>query len=70
VPLTKSQIYLLQVTKAGHKAILSAPWYLNYINYGSDWVKYYNINPTQFGGNETQKELVIGGEVFYKFIFF
>ena len=55
----------LQVTQSGHEAILSAPWYLNYIKYGSDWIKYYDIDPLQFGGNSTQQDLLLGGEVVY-----
>ena len=51
------------VTAAGHQAILSAPWYLNYIKYGSDWVKFYKVDPSSFGGNSTQQELLLGGEV-------
>lgn len=53
----------MQITKAGYRAILSAPWYLNYINYGSDWVNYYKADPQNFAGSEQQKKLVIGGEV-------
>lgn len=30
---------LAAVTKTGLRAILSSPWYLNYISYGADWVK-------------------------------
>ena len=55
------------VTAAGHQAILSAPWYLNYIKYGSDWVKFYKVDPSSFGGNSTQQELLLGGEVSLKF---
>ena len=51
------------VTAAGHQAILSAPWYLNYIKYGSDWVKFYKVDPSSFGGNATQQEYLLGGEV-------
>jgi hypothetical protein len=36
---------------------------LNYIKYGSDWVKFYNIDPLDFEGNENDKKLVLGGEV-------
>ena len=32
-------------------------------SYGADWVKYYQTDPHNFGGNEHQKKLVIGGEV-------
>ena len=56
-------IFFLQITANNHLAILSAPWYLNYIKYGSDWVKFYNIDPLDFGGNENNKKLVLGGEV-------
>ena len=42
---------------------MSAPWYLNYINYGSDWTKYYKVDPMSFGGDDEEINLVIGGEV-------
>jgi hexosaminidase len=51
------------VTRKGFRAILSAPWYLNYINYGSDWTPYYKVDPLDFGGTEEATELVLGGEV-------
>ena len=41
---------------------------MNYIKYGSDWVKFYNIDPLDFGGNSTQKEYLLGGEVIFAFI--
>ena len=53
----------LQATAAGHRVLLSSPWYLNYISYGIDWPKYYEIDPQEFGGTLQQKRLVIGGEV-------
>jgi len=52
---------IARVTKAGHKAILSSCWYLNYIDYGLDWPKYYRCDPQDFFGTEKEKDLVIGG---------
>ena len=63
---TQWQDELAEVTKAGFKAILSAPWYLNYIKdpYQTDgnWQSYYLIEPLDFTGTEEQKKKVIGGE--------
>ena len=53
----------LQATKEGYRVLLSGPWYLNYISYGSDWTKYYKIDPSSFGGDDHQQSLVLGGEL-------
>lgn len=53
----------LQITKAGFQALLSAPWYLNYITYGSDWAEMYEVDPHDFFGTEENKALIVGGEV-------
>ena len=53
---------MAKVTGSGLRAILSSPWYLNYISYGSDWTKYYLAEPQDFHGGDEQKNLVIGGE--------
>ena len=52
---------IANVTKAGYNAILSAPWYLNYIEFGVDWPDRYMVEPLNFTGTTEQKNLVIGG---------
>lgn len=57
---------MARVTAAGYSAILSAPWYLNYVgdpyDNDGDWLQYYNVDPLDFDGTDEQKKLVIGGE--------
>ncbi|XP_063151586.1 beta-hexosaminidase subunit beta isoform X1 [Candoia aspera] len=65
VEVWKSFLYyseLARVTKQGHQAILAAPWYLDLIRYGEDWKNYYSVEPLNFIGSKSQKELVLGGE--------
>ncbi|XP_001368242.3 beta-hexosaminidase subunit beta [Monodelphis domestica] len=52
---------LSDVTAAGFATVLLSPWYLDYISYGQDWRRYYYVEPLQFSGTSTQKELVLGG---------
>lgn len=53
-----------EIVQKGYRAILSSCWYLNYIDYGQDWVKFYQCEPRQRPYiEETLEELVIGGEV-------
>ena len=41
---------LSKVTAAGFPVIISAPWYLDVINYGEDWKQYYSVEPLHFAG--------------------
>ncbi|KAH1019063.1 hypothetical protein HUJ05_006728 [Dendroctonus ponderosae] len=51
-----------RVTKAGKKALLSACWYLDHLSTGGDWEKFYQCEPTNFGGTPEQVSLLLGGE--------
>ena len=53
---------IARITALGYRVLVSQPWYLNYISYGSDWKKYYLYDPTNFKGTDAQKALVMGGE--------
>lgn len=53
--------YVKNATLDGYNVILSSPWYLNYIKYGSDWYDHYRVEPTDFEGSDEQKKRVIGG---------
>lgn len=58
---------LANVTKAGYRALLSAPWYLNHISYGQDWMAAYQVEPLKFEGvfiaspSPMTDELSLGG---------
>ncbi len=53
----------MKVTSRQQPAILSAPWYLNYIDYGSDWVEMYKVEPLNFtSADRGDKAYVLGGE--------
>lgn len=41
---------MANVTGAGYQALLSAPWYLNRISYGQDWIEAYKVEPLSFEG--------------------
>ncbi|KAF6771666.1 hypothetical protein AHF37_09118, partial [Paragonimus kellicotti] len=50
------------ITAAGFPVIYSSIWYLNVIEYGVDWIRFYNLDPADFGGTPEQIALVRGGE--------
>lgn len=50
------------LTKKGHDVVMSDGWYLYVLATGADWEKFYNVEPTNFNGNKSQKSHVIGGE--------
>lgn len=41
---------MANVTRSGYRALLSAPWYLNRISYGQDWIEAYKVEPLMFEG--------------------
>jgi len=56
------QSEMASVTSRGFHAVLSAPFYLNYISYGMDWWKYYQVEPAAFaGGAAAEAGKVVAG---------
>lgn len=53
---------MLQVTSAHKYAVYSTCWYLDHLETGGDWQKFYNCEPFNVLENDLQKGLVLGGE--------
>ncbi|KAI1304962.1 Beta-hexosaminidase subunit alpha [Halotydeus destructor] len=57
---------MAKVTGSGFSALLSAPWYLNYVHNPHqkplDWVAMYQADPQAFTGTPEQRAKVLGGE--------
>lgn len=54
-----------QILKAGHKVIYSASWYLDHVNGGGDWSKFYSSDPRSKVSAyypELNIENIVGGE--------
>lgn len=51
------------VVTSGYRALLSSCWYLNIIDYGQDWVKFYQCDPTSDLTSKKLQNLVLGGEI-------
>lgn len=54
---------LASVVEQGYQAILSSCWYLNYIDYGQDWIKFYACDPRSSPIERKHEHLIIGGEI-------
>ncbi|KAJ6643163.1 Beta-hexosaminidase subunit beta [Pseudolycoriella hygida] len=54
--------YMERVLKGGYQVLLSSCWYLNYINYGESWKKYYECDPILPNITIEEANLVLGGE--------
>lgn len=48
-----------KVTSAGYPALLSAPWYLDYISFTQDWQNYYKVEPLNFNGQFSRQHLTV-----------
>lgn len=55
------QALLSNVTKVGLPALLSSCWYLDHLQTGGDWKKFYGCEPEDFPGTIEQKQLLLGG---------
>lgn len=54
--------HIQNVTRAGHRVVLTACWFLNLIRYGADWRRFYRCDPQLSNIGEAEKKLIIGGE--------
>lgn len=50
------------MTEQGYFGVFSSCWYLDYLETGGDWIKYYKCDAHGFNGTDAQKNLVLGGE--------
>ncbi|XP_055307913.1 beta-hexosaminidase subunit alpha-like, partial [Sitodiplosis mosellana] len=50
------------ITESGLFGILSSCWYLDDLETGGDWEKFYEYEPSDFPGNDEQQSRLIGGE--------
>lgn len=53
---------LAAITAQQLRALYSSCWYLDHLDTGPDWQKYYECDPHDFSGSDAQKRLVVGGE--------
>lgn len=51
-----------EITATGFPVVLSAPWYVDLINYEQGWRNSYNVDPLNFDGPQEQKKFGIAGE--------
>lgn len=56
------QLEMARITKGNWSTLLSSCWYLDHLDSGGDWMKFYECEPTAFPGNTEQEERILGGE--------
>lgn len=54
---------LARVVNSGYNALLSSCWYLNYIDYAQDWIKFYQCDPREAPVSPHEAHRVLGGEI-------
>eukprot|EP00053_Salpingoeca_punica_P022505 m.214626 g.214626 ORF g.214626 m.214626 type:complete len:531 (-) comp35968_c0_seq1:184-1776(-) len=58
---TDFNVTMAAATKAGMYTVLSAPFYLDHISTGEDWINYYLVEPLNFEGDPAQKAKLVTG---------
>lgn len=59
---TGAAALMRNITNSGYRALLSAGWYLDHLQFSSDFPKMYMNDPVIFQGAQNPTELVLGGE--------